>query len=220
VILMANKPKDVDTAPILRGEVLLPMSKNGELKTTGAFYKVDVIAALFNLTVRRIQQLTQEGILPTVETADGRRYELVPTIQRYTKYLSDKAYGKKTSEAESELKQEKLRAEIELKNLQGDYRQLQNDIMSGKFIEVDKVKSDYRRFFITFKKFALGIPSKLSARLGGIIDNPSEVRAIEAELNHDVITLLNGFVVAGHKEVDIVGEEGGKKKTNTKNKKI
>jgi phage terminase Nu1 subunit (DNA packaging protein) len=217
---MANKPKDVDTAPILRGEVLLPMSKNGELKTTGAFYKVDVIAALFNLTVRRIQQLTQEGILPTVETADGRRYELVPTIQRYTKYLSDKAYGKKTSEAESELKQEKLRAEIELKNLQGDYRQLQNDIMSGKFIEVDKVKSDYRRFFITFKKFALGIPSKLSARLGGIIDNPSEVRAIEAELNHDVITLLNGFVVAGHKEVDIVGEEGGKKKTNTKNKKI
>ena len=196
------------------------MSKNGELKTTGAFYKVDVIAALFNLTVRRIQQLTQEGILPTVETADGRRYELVPTIQRYTKYLSDKAYGKKTSEAESELKQEKLRAEIELKNLQGDYRQLQNDIMSGKFIEVDKVKSDYRRFFITFKKFALGIPSKLSARLGGIIDNPSEVRAIEAELNQDVITLLNGFVVAGHKDVDIVGEEGGKKKTNTKNKKI
>ena len=217
---MARKTTDVDTAPILRGEVLLPMSKDGSLKTTGAFYKVDVIAALFNLTVRRIQQLTQEGILPTVETADGRRYELVPTIQRYTKYLSDKAYGKKTSEAESELKQEKLRAEIELKNLQGDYRQLQNDIMSGKFIEVDKVKSDYRRFFITFKKFALSIPSKLSARLGGIVDNPSEVRAIEAELNHDVITLLNGFVVAGHKtEVDTVGE-GGKKKTNTKNKKV
>jgi phage terminase Nu1 subunit (DNA packaging protein) len=216
---MARKTTDVDTAPILRGEVLLPMSKDGSLKTTGAFYKVDVIAALFNLTVRRIQQLTQDGILPTVETADGRRYELVPTIQRYTKYLSDKAYGRKTSEAESELKQDKLRAEIELKNLQGDYKQLQNDILSGKFIEVDKVKSDYRRFFITFKKFALSIPSKLSARLGGIIDNPSEVRAIEAELSHDVITLLNGFVVAGHKEVDIVGE-GGKKKTNTKNKKI
>ena len=197
------------------------MSKDGSLKTTGAYYKVDVIAALFNLSVRRIQQLTQEGILPTVETAEGRRYELVPTIQRYTKYLSDKAYGKKTSEAESELKQEKLKAEIDLKNLQGDYRKLQTDIVSGKYIRVDEVESDYRRFFITLKKFVLSIPSKMTARLGGVVDDPSVVREIEAELNHDGIALLNGFVVAGHKvEVSSVGEKGGKKKTNTKNKKV
>lgn len=212
---------DIEETTPIRGEVVLPMSENGNLKTTGAYYKVDVIAALFNLTVRRIQQLTQEGILPTVETASGRRYELVPTIQRYVKYLSDKAYGKKTSEAELELKNRKLEAEIELKALQGEHRKIQNDIMSGKYLEIDEVKRDYRRFFITFKKFALGIPSKLTARLSGILNDPSQVRAIEAELNHDMIALLKGFVVAGQKiEVDTVGEEGGKKKTNTENKKI
>ena len=46
------------------------------------YYKVDTIANLFGVSVRRIQQLTQDGVISTTETADGRRYELVPTIQR------------------------------------------------------------------------------------------------------------------------------------------
>ena len=39
----------------------------------GGMYRVEIIAQLFGVTVRRIQQLTQEGILPTTETAEGRR---------------------------------------------------------------------------------------------------------------------------------------------------
>lgn len=56
--------------------------------------KVDVIANLFGVSVRRVQQLTQEGIISTTEVKRGRRYELTPTVQKYIKYLSDKAYGK------------------------------------------------------------------------------------------------------------------------------
>ena len=41
----------------------------------GGLYRVEIIAQLFGVTVRRIQQLTQEGVLPTTETVDGRRYE-------------------------------------------------------------------------------------------------------------------------------------------------
>jgi phage terminase Nu1 subunit (DNA packaging protein) len=216
---MSKEIIDIDAT--LRGGVALPMS-DGKLQSTGAYYKVDVIAALFNLTVRRIQQLTQEGILPTVETVDGRRYELVPTIQRYVKYLSDKANGRNRSEAETELKQRKLEAEIELKALQSEHRKIQNDIASGKYIGIDEVKSDYRRFFIVFKKFALGIPSKLSARLNGLVENPADIRAMEAELNHDIISLLNNFVVAGQRiEGDEINGEGKKKKkANAKNKKV
>ena len=86
------------------------MSEGG-IAGSAAYYRVEIIAKLFNLTVRRIQQLTQEGILPTVETPEGRRYDLVPTIQRYVQYLSDKAYGKNHSEQELELKEKKLRIE-------------------------------------------------------------------------------------------------------------
>ena len=64
------------------------MNDKGEV-AGGSMYRVEVIAKLFGVTVCRIQQLTQEGVLPTTETPEGRRYDLVPTIQKYVKYLSD-----------------------------------------------------------------------------------------------------------------------------------
>ena len=71
---------------------------DGEVK--GSFYRTEIIAQLFGVTVRRVQQLTQEGIISTTKILeDGksvRRYDLVPTIQAYVKYLSDKAYGSST----------------------------------------------------------------------------------------------------------------------------
>ena len=64
---------------------------DGEVK--GSFYRTEIIAQLFGVTVRRVQQLTQEGIISTTKILeDGksvRRYDLVPTIQAYVKYLSD-----------------------------------------------------------------------------------------------------------------------------------
>ena len=71
------------------------MAENADSK---GMYKVEVIAELFGVSVRRIQQLTQDGVISTTETKEGRRYDLVPTIQRYVKYLSDKAYGKSRSD--------------------------------------------------------------------------------------------------------------------------
>ena len=119
------------------------------------YYKVDTIANLFGVSVRRIQQLTQDGVISTTETADGRRYELVPTIQRYVKYLSDKAYGKSKSEAEAKLKEQKLKAEIALKESQGELHKLRTEIAAGQYVSVEEVKLDYGRFFIYFKKFSI-----------------------------------------------------------------
>ena len=80
-----------------------------EKNNGGQFVKVEVIAQIFGVTVRRVQQLTQEGVVKTTEIpGEGRRYELVPTIKTYIQYLSDKAYGKGKSEKETELRQQKL----------------------------------------------------------------------------------------------------------------
>lgn len=157
-------------------------------------YRVEVIAQLFGVTVRRVQQITQEGIISTVQTSEGRRYELAPTVQKYTKYLADKAYGKDKSEAEAKLKEQKLRAEIALKESQGELHRLRTEIAAGNYISVEEVKVDYSRFFISFKKFALSIPSKLAGRLAGFVD-PVEVRQLENELQKEVTKLLKSFVV-------------------------
>lgn len=170
------------------------MAEN-ENTTEKGYYKVDVIANLFGVSVRRVQQLTQEGIIQTVQTSQGRRYELAPTIQKYIQYLSDKAYGKSKSETEAKLREQKLRAEVALKESQGELHRLRTEIAAGNYISVEEVKVDYSRFFISFKKFAMSIPSKLAGRLAGFVD-PVEVRQIENELQKEVTKLLRSFVVA------------------------
>jgi phage terminase Nu1 subunit (DNA packaging protein) len=167
--------------------------------TGGQFVKVEVIAQLFGLTVRRVQQLTQEGIIKTTEVpGQGRRYELVPTIKTYIQYLSDKAYGKSRSAKESELKEQKLEAEIALKESQGELHRMKREIAAGKYIDIDEVALDYQKFFIVFKRFALSIPSRLVSMVSDKI-TPIEGRQIEKELTEEIKRMLTAFVVAGSK---------------------
>lgn len=154
----------------------------------------DTIARLFGLTGRRIEQLVQDGVIESTRVKGGQvRFETVPTIQKYIKYLSDKAYGRERSDKEAELKEQKLRADVALKESQGELHRLRTEIAQGNYISVEEAKADYSRFFIVFKNFALSIPGKMAGRLSGFVD-PVEVREIENELQKEVKGLLNGFV--------------------------
>lgn len=175
------------------------MDNNGKV-AGGGYYRVEIIAQLFGVTVRRIQQLTQEGVLPTTETAEGRRYDLVPTIQSYVQYLSDKAYGKNRSEKEMELREQKMKAEIALKESQGELHQLKTQIAAGKYIAVEEVTLDYQRFFVTFKKFAMSLPARLTDMVSNFVE-PLEARRIEKDIQQEVQKLLEAFVVAGVTEL-------------------
>lgn len=172
----------------------LYLDNSGKVAGSG-YYRVEIIAQLFGVTVRRIQQLTQEGVLPTTETTEGRRYDLVPTIQSYVKYLSDKAYGKNRSEKELELREQKMKADIALKESQGELHRLKTEIAAGKYISVEEVQVDYSKFFVIFKKFALSIPSKVASVAQTVVD-PVIARSLEKDLTYEVNNLLQGFVVA------------------------
>lgn len=175
-------------------------------ESNGQFVKVEVIAQLFGVSVRRVQQLTQEGIISTTEVpGEGRRYELVPTIKVYIQYLSDKAYGKNRSEKESELKEQKLQAEIALKESQGELHRMRREIAAGKYIDIEEVALDYQKFFIVFKRFALSIPSRLVSMISDKVE-PVEARRLEKEMNDEVCRVLKAFVVAGTPEAEATKE--------------
>lgn len=154
----------------------------------------DTICRLFGLTGRRIEQLVADGVIERVKLKSGEvRFETATTIQKYIKYLSDKAYGRERSDKEAELKEQKLRADVALKESQGELHRLRTEIAQGNYISVEEVKADYNRFFIVFKNFALSIPGKMAGRLSGFVD-PVEVREIENELQKEVKKLLSDFV--------------------------
>ncbi len=184
------------------------MSKEKNFIESKNYMKVEVIAQLFGVSVRRIQQLTQDGVLPTTQTSSGRRYDLVPTVQKYVKYLSDKAYKKgDKSEREFELQSQKLEADIALKESQGELHRIKTQIIEGKYIPKEEVQADYRRFFVVFKKFVQGVPARVSGYINGIID-PTQVRKIESDLNREMTNLLIGFSVAGVTPEELEGNKG------------
>lgn len=189
-----------DDNVILAGGGVLTLDNNNT--PSGSYYKVDVIASLFGVTVRRVQQLTQEGIIQTVQTSEGRRYDLGPTVQKYISFLSDKAYGRDKDKKESELKEQKLKAEIALKESQGELHQLKTSIAAGKYISVEEVQADYNKFFIVFKKFALSIPSRVAGMISSVVE-PVTARAMEKDLTREVTSMLNAFVVAGNTEAAV-----------------
>ena len=191
-------------------------SDGGELK--GGFCRTEIIGRLFGVTARRIQQLTQDGVISTTKIIeDGRtvrRYDLVPTIQNYIKYLSEKAYGRQgRTDKEIELREQKMEADIALKESQGELHRLKTEIAAGKYISVEEVKMDYSKFFVVFKKFAVSIPARVVGMLSGQLQ-PTEARKIEKELADEVNRLLGAFVIAG-----VVGpkdvKNGTPKKKNT-----
>lgn len=192
------------------------MSDNGEVR--GSFYRTEIIAQLFGVSVRRIQQLTQDRVISTTKIIeDGRtvrRYDLVPTIQNYIKYLSEKAYGRQgRTDKEIELREQKMEADIALKESQGELHRLKTEIAAGKYISVEEVKMDYSKFFVVFKKFAVSIPARVVGMLSGQLQ-PTEARKIEKELADEVNRLLGAFVIAGVVEPKDV-KNGTPKKKNT-----
>lgn len=191
-------------------------SDGGELK--GGFCRTEIIGKLFGVTARRIQQLTQDGVISTTKIIeDGRtvrRYDLVPTIQNYIKYLSEKAYGRQgRTDKEIELQEQKMEADIALKESQGELHRLKTEIAAGKYISVEEVKMDYSKFFVVFKKFAVSIPARVVGMLSGQLQ-PTDARKIEKELADEVNRLLGAFVIAGVVEPKDV-KNGTPKKKNT-----
>lgn len=159
--------------------------------------KSDTIAQMFGVSVRRVQQLTQEGVIHTIRDPNGggRKYEFIPTVREYIRYLSDKAYGKERSEREAELREQKLKAEIALKESQGELHKLKTEIAAGKYISIEEVKLDYQRFFVVLKKFVLSVPNRIVGLVGSYVD-PVTSRALEKDMAKEANALLKSFVVA------------------------
>lgn len=169
------------------------------------YERVETIAQIFGISVRRVQQLVQDGVISMVRVGKSKRFDVIPTIQQYIKYLSDKAYGRSKSETEAQLKEQKLKAEIALKESQGELHRLKTDIQAGKYLAIEEIKLDYSRFFVAFKKFATSIPNRLAGRLSNFVD-PVEVRQIERDLKNEVERLLSSFVMSATEESEISGK--------------
>jgi len=125
------------------------------------------IAEIFDVTVRRIQQLTQDGIIDSQEGKingrKGRGYDLRPTIKKYIKYLSDKAYAREQKQAHKNLDAEKLQAETDLKKTKAKMADLQLKEMEGELHAAADVESMTTDLILAIRSSLLSLPGRLAA---------------------------------------------------------
>jgi len=168
------------------------------------------LAEWFGVTRQTVIELTRNGILHQISDESSgrttRKYDLKATMQEYSKYLRDRAAGRSTA-TEDELKKKKLEADIALKESQGELHRLKTAITNGEYISIQEVQIDYDKFFVTFKKFAMGLPSRVIGLISGSLE-PAEARKLEKELSDEVSNVLQAFVVAG---TSVKPPEAGKK---------
>ena len=102
---------------------------------------------------RRVQQLTQDGVLETEVPPGGgaRKYRTCETVQRYIAHIEQKAQetGEKSRTAELALK--KLEAEVKLKESQGQLASIKADIAEGDTSKRRRPPSSWRSLWTRSK---------------------------------------------------------------------
>lgn len=158
--------------------------------------KVEIIAKLFQVTVRRIQQLTQEGVLSTVEVTENnrklRRYDLMPTIQAYIKYLSDKAYGRDQKESVSNKEEEKLQAEVDIKKAKAKIAQLELDELEGRMHSAEDVEAMTTDLCLAVRSALLSMPGQLAIDVAEVTDAAEISEIIKSTVN-DILDELSRY---------------------------
>lgn len=130
------------------------MADNQNLQPT------QVIAKIFGVSTRRIEQLKADGIIK----GHGKptKYDLLPTIQAYIKYLSDKAYGREKKEAMVDLERDKLDAEARIKKAKAEAAELELKELKGKLHKAEDVEAITTDHVLYFRSMLMAMPGKLA----------------------------------------------------------
>lgn len=171
------------------------------------------LAQLIGLSARRIQQLVENGVLPATDKEHGRKYNLKDAVHAYIEHLKNQAEENKSGNRLKNLQEEKLRAEVELKQSQGELHQLKTQIAQGNYISIEEAKIDLQKFFVVFKKFALAIPPKVGGMISAYAD-PVTARSIEKSISVEVNDMLRSFVGAAMSSEE--SEPNSKKQATSK----
>lgn len=123
-----------------------------------ATYPVGTIAKLLMLTDRRVQQLTAEGVIPKPERG---RYELIPAVQGYIKYLRARTLGADALDEAPDMVSDKAR----LLKAKADLGVLEVDRARGELLPVEDVVAGWQSAIGRARSLLLGIPTSAAAMI-------------------------------------------------------
>lgn len=139
-----------------------------------------VIAKIFGVSTRRVEQLKTEGIIKG--SGKPTKYDLLPTIQAYIRYLSDKANGREKKETMANLEEQKLTAEVEIKRAKADAAKLELKELQGKMHRAEDVEAIFTDHVLFLRSMLMAMPGKLAVDLSGTHTAPEQAERVKQEV--------------------------------------
>lgn len=149
-----------------------------------------VIAKIFGVSTRRIEQLKAEGIIK----GQGKptKYDLLPTIQAYIKYLSDKANGREKKEKDAQLETDKLDAEKRIKAAKAEVAEMELAELQGKLHRAEDVEAITTDHVLFLRSMLMAMPGKLAVDLAGDHTAAEQAEVVKREVYH-ILDQLAGY---------------------------
>ena len=149
-----------------------------------------IIASLFSVTTRRVQQLAKDGIITATKEKGVNKYDLPIVVKQYIKHLSEKVQGRE-SRHDSALDTQKLGAEIRIKESKARLAELQFQELEGNMHRSEDVEAMTTDLVFTIRGMLVALPGRLAVDLAGL-DNPPEIsERIRLEVNGVLQQLAN-----------------------------
>ena len=139
-----------------------------------------VIAKIFGVSTRRVEQLKTEGVIK----GQGKptKYDLLPTIQAYIRYLSDKANGREKKETDSQLETEKLTAEKRIKMAKAEMAELELKELKGDLHRSSDVEAITTDHVMAVRSMLMALPGKLAVDLATLQTAPEAAERLKQEV--------------------------------------
>lgn len=139
-----------------------------------------VIAKIFGVSTRRVEQLKTEGIIK----GQGKptKYDLLPTIQAYIRYLSDKANGRERKQTDAQLMTAKLEAEKRIKVAKAEMAEIDLKELKGKMHRAEDVEAIMTDHVFFLRSMLMAMPGKLAVDLAGTHTAAEQADRVKTEV--------------------------------------
>ena len=147
-------------------------------------FPLDTISKLLLLTPRRVNQLVNEGILPRAERG---RYELVPVVQAYIKYLREKAVRGDISDDYANHRTRLLKA-------RADMAEMEQAQLMDQLIPAADVEKAWGEVLAACRARLLNLPTKVAPEVFAA-DNLVHVKALLKQSVYEALNELSSVHV-------------------------
>lgn len=152
----------------------------------------DIIAKLFGVTERRVQQLAKDGVIPVAQKRPYK-FDLLPTVQAYIKHLSEKANGKEQKSTDTvQAEADKLRAEADLKQSKAKIADMQLKELEGKMHRSEDVEAMTNDLVYTVRSMIMALPGRLAMDVVQVT-TANEASALIRSECYNILNELAGY---------------------------